>query len=321
MNNPIDRSWPQANPFPPVLSFPLLAGMTYPRLECEKLMSIAADPAAILAMAPEQRNEVRVLMTSATRGCSAELARALPNLRLVISQGAGQDRIDLVALREQGVRVRSVGEALTEDVADLAMALVQVTTRNILQADAFVRSGQWSNGRFALGHSLVDATIGIAGLSGRIGQAIARRAVASCMNVVGLQRPSNAGLGVPLYMDIRAMAEVSDILVLALPGGPDMRGCVSAAELAALGKTGRLINVGRGELVDTDALIEALEGGVILAAGLDVLAGEPDVPPRLAKLPNVVLTPHIGGATWGHRERAAKIAEQEVLATLAAAGS
>jgi lactate dehydrogenase-like 2-hydroxyacid dehydrogenase len=321
MNNSLEGARPGTARFPPVLSFPVLTGMTYPRLESENLLSIAADPAAILAMRPEQRNEVLVLMTSATRGCSAELAKALPNLRLVVSQGAGQDRIDVAALRGQGVRVRSVGEALTEDVADLAMALVQATTRNILQADAFVRSGRWSDGRFSLGHSLVGATIGIAGLSGRIGQAIARRAVASCMNVVGLQRPSNAGLGVPLYADMRALAEASDILVLALPGGPELRGCVGAGELAALGKTGRLVNVGRGELVDTESLIDALERGVILGAGLDVIAGEPEVPPRLAKLPNVVLTPHIGGATWGHRERAAKIAEQEVLAALAVAVS
>lgn len=319
MNNSPRDSRPRTDGFPPVVSFPVLAGMAYPRLESGGLMSIAVDPATILAMPPDQRNAVRVLMTSATRGCSAELAQALPNLRLVISQGAGQDRIDLAALHEQGVRVRSVGEALTEDVADLAMALVQMTTRNMLQADAFVRSGQWSGGRFPVGHSLVGATIGIGGLSGRIGQAIARRAVASCMKVVGLQRPSNAPLGVPLYQDMRAMAEASDILVLALPGGSALRGCVGAAELAALGRTGRLINVGRGELVDTDALVDALEGGVILAAGLDVIAGEPEVPPRLASLPNVVLSPHIGGATWGHRERAAKIAEQEVLKALAAA--
>lgn len=321
MNNLLNESSRRGGRFPPVISFPVLTGMAYPRLQSEGLMSIAADSVAILAMALEQRSEVRVLMTSATRGCSAELAKALPNLRLVISQGAGQDRIDLSALREQGVRVRSVGEALTEDVADLAMALVQITTRNILQADAFVRSGLWANGRFSVGHSLVGVTVGIAGLSGRIGQAIARRAVASCMKVVGLQRPSNAALGVPLYADIRAMAEASDILVLALPGGLDLRGCVGAAELAALGKTGRLINVGRGELVDTEALIDALEDGVILAAGLDVIAGEPKIPPRLAKLPNVVLTPHIGGSTWGHRERAAKIAEQEVLAALAVTAS
>lgn len=301
----------------PVLSFPPLAGMAYPRMERDGLMRIAADPAAILALPDEARVQVRVLMTSATRGCSLTLAEALPNLRLVLSQGAGQDKIDLEALQARGVRVRSVGEALTEDVADLAMALVQMTTRNLIQADGYVRRGEWPKGRFAVGHSLVGATIGIAGLSGRIGQAIARRAVASCMTVAGLRRPSNAGLNVPLYEDMRALAAASDVLVLALPGGPALRHAVGAAELAALGPTGRLVNVGRGELVDTAALIEALEQGTILAAGLDVVEGEPQVPERLTRLPNVVLSPHIGGATWGHRARAARIAEEEVLAALA----
>jgi lactate dehydrogenase-like 2-hydroxyacid dehydrogenase len=301
----------------PVISFPPLAGMAYPRLEGDSLLRVVADPAAILALPEELRAQTQVLMTSATRGCSAELAAALPGLRLVLSQGAGQDKIDFAALSDRGVRVRSVGEALTEDVADLAMALVQMTTRNLVQADCFVRRGDWPQGRFPVGHSLVGATIGIGGLSGRIGQAIARRAQASCMTVAGLDRPSNRSLGVPLYADMCALAAASDVLVLALPGGPALRHLVGAAELTALGETGRLVNVGRGELVDTGALIAALEAGTILAAGLDVVEGEPQVPERLARLPNVVLSPHIGGATWGHRARAAKIAEEEVLAALA----
>jgi lactate dehydrogenase-like 2-hydroxyacid dehydrogenase len=303
----------------PVLSFPILAGMSYPRLEAESLLRIAADPAAAIALPADQRAQVRVLMTSATRGCNAALAEALPNLRLVVSQGAGQDKIDLEALRARGVRVRSVGEALTEDVAELAMALVQITSRDLVQADSFVRRGEWPNGRFAVGHSLVGATVGIGGLSGRIGQAIARRAVASCMKVAGLKRASNQDLSVPLYDDMEALAEASDVLVLALPGGPALRHVVGARELAALGKKGRLVNVGRGELVDTQALIAALESGTILGAGLDVVEGEPQVPEALTRLKNVVLTPHIGAATWGHRERAAKIAEDEVISLLAEA--
>jgi lactate dehydrogenase-like 2-hydroxyacid dehydrogenase len=303
----------------PVLSFPILTGMSYPRLEAESLLRIAADPAAAIALSADQRAQVRVLMTSATRGCNAALAEALPNLRLVVSQGAGQDKIDLEALRARGVRVRSVGEALTEDVAELAMALVQITSRDLVQADSFVRRGEWLNGKFAVGHSLVGTTVGIGGLSGRIGQAIARRAVASCMKVAGLKRASNQDLSVPLYADMEALAEASDVLVLALPGGPALRHVVGARELAALGKKGRLVNVGRGELVDTQALIAALESGTILGAGLDVVEGEPQVPEALTRLKNVVLTPHIGAATWGHRERAAKIAEDEVIGLLAEA--
>jgi phosphoglycerate dehydrogenase-like enzyme len=137
------------------------------------------------------------------------------------------------------------------------------------------------------------------------------------MVVAGLQRPSAEALGVPLHPDMRALAAASDVLVLVLPGGAGLRHVVGAAELEALGPAGRLVNVGRGELVDTEALATALERGTIAAAGLDVLEGEPVVPARLAALPNLVLTPHIGGTTWGARARAAAIAEQEVLAALA----
>jgi lactate dehydrogenase-like 2-hydroxyacid dehydrogenase len=301
---------------PPVLSYPMLEGMTYPRLDTAGLVRRIKDEAELLALPQALREGVRVLMTSATRGCSAEVAAALPALRLVISQGAGQDRLDLAALAARGVRVRSVGEALTEDVADLAMALAQMCSRRLVRADAFARGGAWRSGRFEVGHSLVGATMGIAGLSGRIGQAIARRAEAAAMKIAGLRRPSNAGLGAALFDDMRALAAASDVLVLVLPGLPALRHVVGREELRALGPAGRLVNVGRGDLVDTDALIAALEAGEIFGAGLDVLEGEPSVPQRLADQPNLVITPHIGAATWGARARGARIAEDEVLASL-----
>ncbi len=187
-----------------------------------------------------------------------------------------------------------------------------------MRADAFARSGEWQRKRFdPPGESLVGKTIGIGGLSGRIGQAIARRAIASRMVVAGLKRPSNEVQGVPLYDDWRALAEASDVLMLAVPGSPQTRRIIGASELSALGPKGFLINVGRGDAVDTNALIDALERSVIAGAGLDVVEGEPVVPPRLAALPNVTLSPHIAGATWGARARGAKIAEDEVLAFLA----
>lgn len=300
----------------PVLAFPALAGMSYPRLEADGSVRVIQDADAIAALPASERAHVRVLMTSATRGCSAALADALPNLGFVISQGVGQDRIDLHALSQRGVRVRCIGEALTDDVADLAMALVQMLCRDLVRADTFVRSGKWQHGRFELGDSLVGMTMGIAGLSGRIGQAIARRAIASRMNIAGLRRPSNQELGVPLCDDWAALAKASDVLVLAVPGTPELGHVIGAGELAALGPKGRLVNVGRGKLVDTEALIHALETGAVAGAALDVVEGEPRVPARLAALPNVILTPHIGAQTWGQRARGAQIAEDEVLAFL-----
>ncbi len=304
---------------PLVLAYPALKGMAYPKLEAAVGIRTIADEAALLALPETERRGIRVLMTSATRGCSKQVADALPALGLVVSQGAGQDKLDLQVLAARHVRVRSVGEALTEDVADLAMALTQASMRDLVRADAFVRSGEWKQGRFEPGESLVGKTMGIAGLSGRIGQAIARRAVASRMMIAGLRRPSNEGLGAELHEGFIALARASDILVLATPGGGALRHAIGAEELAALGPSGRLINVGRGDLVDTSALIDALERKVIAGAGLDVIEGEPTVPERLAALPNVTFSPHIGGATYGARARGAAIAEAEILAFLAKA--
>ena len=298
---------------PPILAFPALAGMSYPRLT--GLVQTVSGPADIAALTEKQRAGVKVLMTSASRGCSAEMIALLPGLGLVMSQGAGQDKIDGAALAARGIRLRLVAETVTEDVADLAMALTQSLCRNLPAADRFARSGAWQTARFDLGDSLVGMTMGIAGLSGRIGQAISARARVSGMQIAGLQRPSNHGLGA-LHDGWVALARACDVLVLAVPGNDDLTRVIDADVLAALGPKGRLVNVGRGTLVDTEALTLALETHTIAGAALDVLETEPQVPPRLAALSNVIFTPHIGAQTWGQRARAALVAEAEVLAFL-----
>jgi len=301
---------------PPILAFPALAGMSYPRLEIRRVMRALSGPEEIMALPEFDRAAVRILMTSASRGCSRELADALPNLAFVVSQGAGQERVAMAELAARGVTVRSIGEALTDDVADLAMALTHMLCRDLVRADVFARGGEWRKARFPLGVSLVGMTMGIGGLSGRIGQAIAARAAASRMKIAGLDRPSNKGLSASAHDGWLSLAGASDVLVLALPASADERPVIGAAELAALGPSGWLINVARGSLVDTEALIDALEKRTVAGAALDVLDDEPNVPDRLAALPNVVLTPHIGAQTWGQRARAAAIAEDAILAFL-----
>ncbi len=300
----------------PVLAFPALAGMAYPTLTARALLREVADTNGIHTLSQADRAAVRVLMTSASRGCSVQMIDTLPNLGFVLSQGAGLDKIDTPALKARSIRFRNIGETQTEDVADLAMALTHMLCRRLIQADGFARGGAWITSRFDLGDSLYGMTMGIAGLSGRIGQAIATRARASGMHIAGLDRASNAGLG-SLHDGWHALAAASDVLVMAVPGTDDLTRVIDATVLHALGPKGRLINVGRGNLVDTDALILALEAGAIAGAALDVIDGEPKVPARLAALPNVILTPHIGAQTWGQRARAAQIAEAEVLAYLA----
>jgi len=298
-----------------ILAFPDLEGMAYPELDRRLLRVIVPGPDAIVNLPDNERANIRVLMTSASRGCSESVVKALPHLELVVSQGAGVDKVDQVILTERGVRLRAVGEAVTDDVADLALTLSHMLLRKLLQADAFARSGAWAKARFAVTESAVGKVIGIVGLSGRIGQAVARRAQASRMEIAGLERPSNQGLG-RLYPTLHALAEASTILVLAVPGTPELTHLVDARVLEQLGPAGILINVARGNLVDTNALIEALEQGRLGGAGLDVLEGEPEIPSRLASLPNVVLTPHVGAQTWGQRARASAIAEHEILSFL-----
>lgn len=298
----------------PVVSFPPLEGMRYPGLLDRKLVRIVAAADEILAMPELERAAVRVLMTSASRGCDAALVAGLPNLALVVSQGAGREKIDCDALEARGIRLRCVSEAVVDDVADLAMLLTHALCRRLIEANSFARSGGWKDRRFGLGVSISGLTMGIAGLSGRIGQAIAARAKASHMAIAALDRPSNRGLGASLHPDWTALAEASDVLVLALPATESLRHAVNADVLTALGPTGWLVNVGRGMLVDTSALIEALQNATIAGAGLDVLEGEPDVPPVLAQATNVIVTPHIGAQTWGQRARGAQIAEDTVLA-------
>lgn len=301
---------------PCVLSFNMLEGVAFPRLLAQGVLLPISLPADVAALSERARAGIRVLITNPGIGCSAEVMSLLPDLRVILSLGAGTDRVDHAVLAQRGIVLHAIGEALTEDVADLAMAMTVMTARNLQAAGDFVRDGQWQRARFAPGRSLVGATMGIAGLGGRIGQALARRALASRMQVIGLDRPSARQLGHTLLPDMVSLARQSDVLVLCLPGGPALRHVVDYSVLNALGPEGTLINVGRGELVDTDALMDALENNRIAAAGLDVIEGEPRVPARLAAMRNVVLTPHIGGSTWGARARVAALATDKILTML-----
>ena len=249
----------------------------------------------------------QAVVTDAGTGFTASLAASMPALELVASLGAGTDRIEPMPHR---VRLCAIGDYLTEDVADLAMALLVMANRALVAADGFVRQGRWAGGKFPLGRGLWGRRLGLLG-HGRIGRAIARRAVAAGMQVLvhtPTPRPDVVWCESP-----RVLAASSDALVLCCPGGAATRGLIGAAELAALGADGVLVNVARGSVVDEAALVAALADGTIRAAGLDVFENEPKPDPRLLALPNVVLSPHIGGNTWDARARAGEAASAAVL--------
>ncbi len=235
------------------------------------------------------------------------LIARLPALKVVSVFGVGYDGIDVAAAIRQGVPVTHTPGVLTDDVADLALALMLCVSRGVALADQHVRQGRWPQGALPLGRKMSGARVGIVGL-GRIGKAIARRAAAFDMKIAYTARTEKKDSGFDFYPTAAALASEVDFLVVITPGGQGTRHLIDAKVLAALGPKGYLINVARGSVVDEEALVQALQSGGIAGAGLDVFANEPEVPKALWDMPNVVLTPHMASATHQTRQAMADLA-------------
>ena len=246
--------------------------------------------------------DCRVAVTHSGRGIDRATIARLPRLELVANFGVGVDAIDLDACRSRGIAVTNTPDVLTEDVADLALALLLAAVRRIPQGDRFVREGRWAKGPMGLTQSLQRRKVGIVGL-GRIGAAIARRCAAFNTEPGYFGPRRKAGVDYRYFDDIVALAQWADVLVAACPGGPDTARLVSRTALEALGPEGVFVNIARGSVVDQPALVELLAAGRLGGAGLDVFDDEPNVPPELLALDSVVLQPHQGSAT--HPTRAA----------------
>lgn len=247
-------------------------------------------------------SRIRGLAVAGHRIIDGAVLDRLPAAEIVANFGVGYDHIDAHAAAERGVVVTNTPDVLTEEVADLALALTLATLREIPAADRYVRAGEWRRAPFPLGASLRGRRIGIAGM-GRIGAAIARRFEACAVPVAYWSRRPRPEAPWRYVATLRDLAAEVDVLVMAVPGGASTQGIVGAEVLDALGPNGVLVNIARGSVVDEAALVAALTEGRILAAGLDVFAHEPEVPAALVALPNTVLLPHIGSAT--HHTRTA----------------
>lgn len=265
----------------------------------------AADKAAMLA---EVGPRVRAIVASGEVGPDRALIEACPKLEIVACYGVGVDAIDRVACAERGIAVTNTPEVLTEDVADMALLLLLMLLRDAVAADAYVRTGRWAReGVFHMTRCPRGLAVGILGL-GRIGKAIARRLEAIGMAVAGYHgRTPQPEVPYRHFPNVVELARAVDVLILSCPGGPATRGIVDAAVLEALGPEGWLVNVARGSVVDEPALIAALEQGRIKGAGLDVFANEPQVPERLCRLSNVVLSPHAASGTFETRDKMAQL--------------
>ena len=240
--------------------------------------------------------EAEIMVTAGEFRLDPAMLAAMGRLRLIACFTVGYDGVDLDWARANGIAVSHAGDANAEDVADHAIGLILAHRRQIVSGDRALRAGEWLPGGKTITRSVAGARLGIVGM-GCIGIAIAVRADALRMTTRWWGPRDKPSLAWPRSESLEALAAESDILVVAARATDDNRGMISAAIIDALGPNGLLVNVARGQLVDEDALIDALRAGRLGGAALDVYAQEPTDPARWADVPNCILTPHTGGAT------------------------
>ena len=255
--------------------------------------------------------EAEVLVSTFDKPVMREMIMSAPKLKLVTNFGVGFNNIDLEACRERGIRVTNTPQPVIEPTAELAFALMHDVARRTAEFDRKLREGKaepfgvMNN----LSHSLYGKTLGIIGM-GRIGQALARRALASGMTVIYHNRrpiPESrlaTGIwhpGAIKYVSQEELLQTADFVSLNLPYTPEVKHLIGAKELQMMKPTAYLINTARGAHVDEEALVEALQKGEIAGAAMDVYEHEPEIHPELLQLDNVVLSPHTGTGTWEGR--------------------
>ena len=277
-----------------------------------------------------EREEAEVLVSTFDYKVPREMIEAMPKLRLIANFGAGFNNIDLDACRERGIRVTNTPQPVIEPTAELAFALMIDVARRVSEFDRKVRGleirgleeplfGVMRN----LSHSLYGKTLGILGM-GRIGQALARRAAASGMRIIYHNRHEINGDALKAlnggndemvkYVDFQTLLQDSDFLSLNLPYTPEVHHIIGKPELGMMKRSAYLINTARGAHVDEQALVEALQNGIIAGAALDVYENEPTITPELLTLPNVVLSPHTGTGTWEGRIAMCENVSDNILA-------
>lgn len=250
-----------------------------------------------------------VLVPTVTDHIDAEMiANAPDRLRMIASFGAGVDHIDLAAARAKKIIVTNTPGVFTEDTADMTMALILSVPRRLSEGQKLMRSGQWEGWKPSgmLGHCIGGKKLGIIGM-GRIGQAVARRASGFGMSIVYHNRRQlppavEESLRASFVADLEDLIRECDIISLHCPHTAETHEMINAERIGQMKPSTYLINTARGDLIDEDALIKALENEKIGGAGLDVYQREPDVDPRFLQLKNTVLLPHMGSATFEGRE-------------------
>jgi lactate dehydrogenase-like 2-hydroxyacid dehydrogenase len=248
-----------------------------------------------------------VLFVTATEMVTADLIRTLqPGLKTIATLSVGYDHIDMAAARACGINVLHTPEVLSDACAEIAMLLMLNACRRGYEADRMVRSDSWPGWgpTQLLGMGLSGRRLGIFGM-GRIGRAIATRARGFGLEIHYHNRSRlspELEEGAIYHEDLDSLLGASEIFLIAAPGRPDLKGFLNRDRIARIPAGAVVINISRGDLIDDDALIEALQSNHLFAAGLDVYANEPKIDPRYRTLDNVFLTPHIGSATHETRD-------------------
>jgi lactate dehydrogenase-like 2-hydroxyacid dehydrogenase len=256
------------------------------------------DPEAFLSA---NAGSIRAIAGASKKRMDGAWLSRFPKLEFVSNFGVGYDGVDAAWCGKNGVIVSNTPDVLTDEVADLALGLLLATIRQLPQADAFLRRGEWLKGPYPLTTTLRGRKIGIVGL-GRIGKAIAHRLEGFGVEISYHGRSRQGDVRYTYFPTLVGMAAAVDVLLSVAPGGPDTHRIINAEVLKALGPDSILINVGRGTVVDEEALVEALKAGTILSAGLDVFEDEPRVPQALIDMPHIVLLPHVGSASHHTRQ-------------------
>ncbi len=282
----------------------------------------------VLSERPPERGELLEavrgasgILATLTEKVDAELMDAAgEDVKVVANMAVGYDNVDLEAARERGVIVTNTPDVLDETTADTAFLLLLAAARRLGEGERIVRAGKWEawGPKMLTGPDVGGKTLGIVGF-GRIGQAVARRASGFGMEVVYATRSRKEDAENELgarYAELDELLQTSDFISLHVPLTEETTHLIGAGELEKMKPKSVLVNTSRGPVVDEEALADALAGGRIFAAGLDVYEEEPEVHPKLLELENVVLAPHIGSASIETRDRMATLAAENVSAVL-----
>lgn len=301
-----------------------LPGVSIPRIE-EAGFAVDPPPAAPMPRAEFLRRiggAAGLLCTLADRVDAEAMDGAGPSLRAVSLFAVGTNNVDLEGATRRGIRVCNTPDVLTEATADLGFALMLAAARKLSDAERFLREGRWTgwDPHGFLGVPVHGAALGIVGM-GKIGSAVAARARGFAMRILYHNRnrldPAREAETGASFRPLRALLSEADFVILSVPLTEETRGLVGRREIALMKPTAVLVNIARGEIVDEEALADALAAGGIFGAGLDVYEREPEIHPALLRAPSAVLLPHLGSATREARGRMGELAVSNLLAVLA----